>query len=189
MVDVLCEQCEGDIELPDGEYGEYSCPHCDADFEYENVIGCYVCQTKIKLSSDYDGSRIHCQNCNSHFSIAGGDISVSDVLARTGKVHSLSMSIWMLLSTIMPPLIFVILIANGMSIESSCGIVSLLGLGVIAYGFASKDIGVVSGAFVGFGVGGSISATVIAIILVIVAILWFILQIFIGFLSSCGWAI
>ena len=189
MVELPCGQCDGILELPDGEYGDYSCPHCDADFEYENWIGCYVCQTKIKLSSDYEGGQIHCPNCNSKFSVAGGDISVSDVLARSGKDNSVSMSIWMLLSTVIPPLLFVILIANGMSIESSCGIVALLGLGVVAYGIASKDIGAVAGGFVGFGVSGGVSATIIAIILVILTVLWFILQIFIGFFSACGWAI
>ncbi len=189
MVELPCGQCDGILELPDGEFGEYSCPHCDADFEYENWIGCYVCQTMIKLSSHYDGGQVQCSNCNSKFSVAGGDISVSDVLSRSGKDHSVSMSVWMLLSTIMPPFIFVILIANGISIEWSCGIVSLLCLGVVAFGFATKDIGAVSGMFVGFGVGGGVSASVAAIILVILAILWFVLQIFFGFLNSCGWAI
>ena len=189
MVELPCGQCDGILELPDGEFGGYSCPHCDADFEYENWIGCYVCQTKIKLSSDYDGGQVHCPNCNSKFSVAGGDISVSDVLARAGKDHSVSMSIWMFLGTVMPPLIFVILIASGLSLEWSCGIVSFLGLGVVAYGFAFKDAGAVSGMFVGFGVGGGVSATLVGIILVILAILWFILEIFVGFLRSCGWMI
>ena len=36
MVEILCPHCEGDIELPDGEYGEFSCPLCDEDFIWED---------------------------------------------------------------------------------------------------------------------------------------------------------
>ena len=35
MVEILCPHCEGDIELPDGEYGEFSCPLCEEDFIWE----------------------------------------------------------------------------------------------------------------------------------------------------------
>ena len=35
MVEILCPHCEGDIELPDGEYGEFSCPICEEDFIWE----------------------------------------------------------------------------------------------------------------------------------------------------------
>jgi hypothetical protein len=36
MVEILCPHCEGDIELPDGEYGEFSCPLCEEDFIWED---------------------------------------------------------------------------------------------------------------------------------------------------------
>tara|TARA_B110000003_G_C16480935_1_gene469535 strand:+ start:199 stop:849 length:651 start_codon:yes stop_codon:yes gene_type:complete len=35
MVEIICPHCEGDIELPDGEYGEFSCPLCEEDFMWE----------------------------------------------------------------------------------------------------------------------------------------------------------
>ena len=36
MVEILCPHCDGDIELPDGEYGEFSCPLCEEDFLWED---------------------------------------------------------------------------------------------------------------------------------------------------------
>lgn len=36
MVEILCPHCEGEIELPDGEYGEFSCPLCEEDFIWED---------------------------------------------------------------------------------------------------------------------------------------------------------
>ena len=36
MVKIICPHCEGDIELPDGEYGEFSCPLCEEDFIWED---------------------------------------------------------------------------------------------------------------------------------------------------------
>ena len=35
MVEILCPHCEGEIELPDGEFGEFSCPLCEEDFIWE----------------------------------------------------------------------------------------------------------------------------------------------------------
>ena len=35
MVELLCPHCDGDVELPSGDYGEYECPHCDEEFDYE----------------------------------------------------------------------------------------------------------------------------------------------------------
>ena len=35
MVEILCPHCDGDIELADGEYGEFSCPLCEEDFIWE----------------------------------------------------------------------------------------------------------------------------------------------------------
>ena len=35
MVEILCPHCDGEIELPDGEYGEFSCPLCEEDFIWE----------------------------------------------------------------------------------------------------------------------------------------------------------
>ena len=39
MVDILCPHCEGDIELPDDEFGEFSCPLCEEDFIWEDESG------------------------------------------------------------------------------------------------------------------------------------------------------
>ena len=36
MVEILCPHCEGEIELPDGEFGEFSCPLCEEDFIWED---------------------------------------------------------------------------------------------------------------------------------------------------------
>jgi hypothetical protein len=36
MVEILCPHCDGEIELPDGEYGEFSCPLCEEDFIWED---------------------------------------------------------------------------------------------------------------------------------------------------------
>ena len=36
MVEIICPHCEGDIELPDGEYGEFSCPLYEEDFIWEH---------------------------------------------------------------------------------------------------------------------------------------------------------
>lgn len=36
MVEILCPHCDGDIELPDGEYGEFSCPLFEEDFLWED---------------------------------------------------------------------------------------------------------------------------------------------------------
>ena len=36
MVEILCPHCEGEIELPDGEYGGFSCPLCEEDFIWED---------------------------------------------------------------------------------------------------------------------------------------------------------
>ena len=35
MVELLCPHCDGNVELPDGDYGVYSCPHCGVGFDYE----------------------------------------------------------------------------------------------------------------------------------------------------------
>ncbi|MAH90750.1 MAG: hypothetical protein CMA11_03175 [Euryarchaeota archaeon] len=39
MVEIVCPHCEGEIELPDGEYGEFSCPLCEEDFIWEDESG------------------------------------------------------------------------------------------------------------------------------------------------------
>ena len=37
MVELLCPHCDGDVEVPDGDYGGYECPHCDVGFDYEEA--------------------------------------------------------------------------------------------------------------------------------------------------------
>jgi predicted RNA-binding Zn-ribbon protein involved in translation (DUF1610 family) len=39
MVEILCPHCNGEIELPDGEYGEFSCPLCEENFIWEDESG------------------------------------------------------------------------------------------------------------------------------------------------------
>ena len=36
MVEILCPHCEGEIELPDDVFGEFSCPLCEEDFIWED---------------------------------------------------------------------------------------------------------------------------------------------------------
>ena len=35
MVEITCPHCDGDIELPDGSFGEFECPICGEDFVWE----------------------------------------------------------------------------------------------------------------------------------------------------------
>ena len=32
MVDVTCPHCSGDLELPDGAFGDFECPMCEGEF-------------------------------------------------------------------------------------------------------------------------------------------------------------
>ena len=32
MVDVTCPHCSGDLELPDGVFGDFECPMCEGEF-------------------------------------------------------------------------------------------------------------------------------------------------------------
>ena len=34
MVDILCPHCEQEIAIDDDAYGEFECPHCDGEFEW-----------------------------------------------------------------------------------------------------------------------------------------------------------
>ena len=46
MVEILCPHCEGEIELDDDAYGEFSCPHCGGEFEWGDAP-----KSKVRASS------------------------------------------------------------------------------------------------------------------------------------------
>lgn len=46
MVEILCPHCEGEIELDDDAYGEFSCPHCGGEFEWGDAP-----KSKVRVSS------------------------------------------------------------------------------------------------------------------------------------------
>tara|TARA_B100001564_G_C20422097_1_gene570572 strand:+ start:288 stop:569 length:282 start_codon:yes stop_codon:yes gene_type:complete len=35
MVEITCPHCSGDLELPDGSFGDFECPLCGEDFVWE----------------------------------------------------------------------------------------------------------------------------------------------------------
>tara|TARA_B100000123_G_C25551508_1_gene349813 strand:+ start:47 stop:340 length:294 start_codon:yes stop_codon:yes gene_type:complete len=35
MVEITCPHCDGEIEIPDGSFGEFECPICTGDFVWE----------------------------------------------------------------------------------------------------------------------------------------------------------
>ena len=35
MVEITCPHCSGDLELPDGSFGNFECPLCGEDFVWE----------------------------------------------------------------------------------------------------------------------------------------------------------
>ena len=49
MVEILCPHCEGEIELDDDAYGEFSCPHCGGEFEWGDAP-----KSKVRASSPFE---------------------------------------------------------------------------------------------------------------------------------------
>ena len=52
MVEILCPHCEGEIELDDDAYGEFSCPHCGGEFEWGDAP-----KSKVRASSSSEPMR------------------------------------------------------------------------------------------------------------------------------------
>jgi uncharacterized Zn finger protein (UPF0148 family) len=53
MVEISCPHCGENLELEDGEYGTFSCPHCEGEFDYKED-GVYV---KVNQNSKLDQTK------------------------------------------------------------------------------------------------------------------------------------
>ena len=49
MVDILCPHCEEEIELEDDASGEFACPFCDGEFEWNMQPPTPVSYTHLTL--------------------------------------------------------------------------------------------------------------------------------------------
>ena len=142
MVELACGQCEGEIELPDREYGEYSCPHCDTDFEYKNdgksdfIRGIVLPAIPKQEGEDPPMDR-------AMFGIFTGLFTVGTPIA-----------------------ILILAVTLGIGFEASCVIVLIVVLAMVSYGFSTGNSALGAGALAGVGISGT-AVVLIGVVLVL----------------------